>query len=337
MQKSSRAFELGQKYRQPLSQSDGRGYTREVDFAAGVSWHGVTTRQYVHCKQRIQPKTHDLASRQWRRLSFSPFRGPKNGDHRRSPIALTVGRPVGCRFCSQWEDARSSLHLSNPRNDPRLQQAGWPLQGPLVCSAPCHAVEVRARQYRGGVRMACSLTASRAMSDVADDEPRFLDCFKTFFDRASALSHHPHDVLETLRSCNSILRVEFPVRVRVPSTAWPLPPLSLPLFLSRPLVQSRPPVLPLCFLSRCSRVWVGTRFGMPSWRPPTWFSHTSPALTIAIAPVYFFLRRTHALSLSLSCLPCLLLASGFLLHYPLFDICSPLSLSLPATNPSSAD
>lgn len=53
---------------------------------------------------------------------------------------------------------------------------------------------------------------SRAMSDLADDEPRFLDCFKTFFDRASALSHHPHDVLETLRSCNSILRVEFPVR-----------------------------------------------------------------------------------------------------------------------------
>lgn len=180
--------------------------------------------------------------------------------------------------------------------------------------------------------MAASLTAARAMSDVADDEPRFLDCFKTFFDRASALSHHPHDVLETLRSCNSILRVEFPVRVRVASTAWALPPLSLPLFLSRSLVQSRPPVLPLCFPSRCPSSWVGTRFGMPSWWPPTWFSHTLPTLALAIALVY---SRT---------LPFLVLASVFLLHYPLFDTCS-VSLSLwdiarsprtdPATDPSA--
>ena len=52
-------------------------------------------------------------------------------------------------------------------------------------------------------------------SGVPDSEPRFLDCFKSYYDRASALSNHQAGVLQDLRSCRAILRVEFPVKVRL--------------------------------------------------------------------------------------------------------------------------
>ena len=45
------------------------------------------------------------------------------------------------------------------------------------------------------------------------DEPRFLECFKSYYDRAAALSHHSAGVLQDLKSCRAILRVEFPVKV----------------------------------------------------------------------------------------------------------------------------
>mmetsp|Transcript_21227 Transcript_21227/g.36363 ORF Transcript_21227/g.36363 Transcript_21227/m.36363 type:complete len:501 (+) Transcript_21227:43-1545(+) len=46
-----------------------------------------------------------------------------------------------------------------------------------------------------------------------EDEPDFLDCFKSFYDQASALSDHNAGVLQDLRSCRAILRVEFPVKL----------------------------------------------------------------------------------------------------------------------------
>jgi len=54
--------------------------------------------------------------------------------------------------------------------------------------------------------------AIRMSSGVPDSEPRFLDCFKSYYDRASALSNHQAGVLQDLRSCRAILRVEFPVK-----------------------------------------------------------------------------------------------------------------------------
>merc|ERR1712137_451039 len=56
-------------------------------------------------------------------------------------------------------------------------------------------------------------TAARLSSTGPEDEPRFLECFKSYYDNAAALSHHPAGVLQDLRSCRSILRVEFPVKV----------------------------------------------------------------------------------------------------------------------------
>jgi len=56
-------------------------------------------------------------------------------------------------------------------------------------------------------------TTARLSSTGPEDEPRFLECFKSYYDNAAALSHHPAGVLQDLRSCRSILRVEFPVKV----------------------------------------------------------------------------------------------------------------------------
>jgi len=43
-------------------------------------------------------------------------------------------------------------------------------------------------------------------------EPRFLDCFKTFYDKAAALSGLPDGVLNSMKQCQSILRVEFTIK-----------------------------------------------------------------------------------------------------------------------------
>merc|ERR1711963_997033 len=56
-------------------------------------------------------------------------------------------------------------------------------------------------------------TTARLSSTGPEDEPRFLECFKSYYDNAAAISHHPAGVLQDLRSCRSILRVEFPVKV----------------------------------------------------------------------------------------------------------------------------
>merc|ERR1712130_176106 len=56
-------------------------------------------------------------------------------------------------------------------------------------------------------------TTARLSSTGPEDEPRFLECFKSYYDNAAALSQHPAGVLQDLRSCRSILRVEFPVKV----------------------------------------------------------------------------------------------------------------------------
>merc|ERR1712137_368092 len=46
------------------------------------------------------------------------------------------------------------------------------------------------------------------------DEPRFLECFKAYYDRASVHSHYPPELLQDLKSCKAILRVEFPIQIQ---------------------------------------------------------------------------------------------------------------------------
>merc|ERR1712137_909582 len=46
------------------------------------------------------------------------------------------------------------------------------------------------------------------------DEPRFLECFKAYYDRASVHSHQPPELLQGLKSCKAILRVEFPIQIQ---------------------------------------------------------------------------------------------------------------------------
>ena len=59
-----------------------------------------------------------------------------------------------------------------------------------------------------------STTPVRHSSLGPEKEPSFLDCFKSYYDRAAALSDHNSGLLQDLRSCRAILRVEFPVKVR---------------------------------------------------------------------------------------------------------------------------
>jgi len=52
----------------------------------------------------------------------------------------------------------------------------------------------------------------RSLSSHNDGEPTFLECFKTFFDKASKLSGLPEHTLNSMKQCQNILRVEFQVK-----------------------------------------------------------------------------------------------------------------------------
>ena len=47
---------------------------------------------------------------------------------------------------------------------------------------------------------------------VGDNEPRFLDMVKLNFDRARSVARVDKDLFEVIKSCNSMLRVNFPLR-----------------------------------------------------------------------------------------------------------------------------
>jgi len=50
-----------------------------------------------------------------------------------------------------------------------------------------------------------------SQADV-DAEPRFLECFKQFFDKAAALSNLKPGTLSNMKECKNVLRVEFPIK-----------------------------------------------------------------------------------------------------------------------------
>jgi glutamate dehydrogenase (NAD(P)+) len=45
-----------------------------------------------------------------------------------------------------------------------------------------------------------------------DKEPRFLECFKTFFDKAAKLTNLKEGVINNMKECKVVLRVEFPIK-----------------------------------------------------------------------------------------------------------------------------
>ncbi|KAF2069380.1 hypothetical protein CYY_009305 [Polysphondylium violaceum] len=45
-----------------------------------------------------------------------------------------------------------------------------------------------------------------------DNEPRFLECFKQFFDKAASLTNLKPGVLNNMKECTTVLRVEFPIK-----------------------------------------------------------------------------------------------------------------------------
>nr|BAJ99466.1 predicted protein [Hordeum vulgare subsp. vulgare] len=59
---------------------------------------------------------------------------------------------------------------------------------------------------------AAVVAASRRHSHAPADEPKFLECFEQFFSKAASLANLPSHVVEGLKSCQNILRVEFPVK-----------------------------------------------------------------------------------------------------------------------------
>jgi hypothetical protein len=46
-----------------------------------------------------------------------------------------------------------------------------------------------------------------------DAEPRFLECFKTFFEKAAGLTNLKPGTINNMKECNVVLRVEFPIKV----------------------------------------------------------------------------------------------------------------------------
>eukprot|EP01112_Ceratiomyxa_fruticulosa_P011288 TRINITY_DN304_c0_g1_i5.p1 TRINITY_DN304_c0_g1~~TRINITY_DN304_c0_g1_i5.p1 ORF type:complete len:513 (+),score=100.77 TRINITY_DN304_c0_g1_i5:130-1668(+) len=48
--------------------------------------------------------------------------------------------------------------------------------------------------------------------DPVASEPRFLECFKHFFDKAAGLTNLKPGIIESMKECNVVLRVEFPVK-----------------------------------------------------------------------------------------------------------------------------
>ncbi|EFA84685.1 NAD-dependent glutamate dehydrogenase [Heterostelium album PN500] len=62
-----------------------------------------------------------------------------------------------------------------------------------------------------------SLVSNRSYSTEVsqheiDNEPRFLECFKTFFDKAAGLTNLKPGVINNMKECNVALRVEFPIK-----------------------------------------------------------------------------------------------------------------------------
>jgi len=71
----------------------------------------------------------------------------------------------------------------------------------------------RASALLGRVARPSSFAApARAYSSHNDGEPTFLECFKSFFDKASKLSGLPEHTLNSMKQCQNILRVEFQVK-----------------------------------------------------------------------------------------------------------------------------
>eukprot|EP01095_Lingulamoeba_sp_RSL-Kostka_P014800 TRINITY_DN658_c0_g1_i1.p1 TRINITY_DN658_c0_g1~~TRINITY_DN658_c0_g1_i1.p1 ORF type:complete len:510 (+),score=220.54 TRINITY_DN658_c0_g1_i1:41-1570(+) len=66
--------------------------------------------------------------------------------------------------------------------------------------------------YSNYLKLNAPLINKYKYSVEQDDEPRFLDCFQTFYNNAASKSTLPKGVLEAMKSCQSILRVEFSVK-----------------------------------------------------------------------------------------------------------------------------
>lgn len=61
-----------------------------------------------------------------------------------------------------------------------------------------------------------TISPSKAVPEVTqaeiDAEPRFLECFKTFFEKAAALTNLKPGTINNMKECNVVLRVEFPIK-----------------------------------------------------------------------------------------------------------------------------
>jgi len=48
--------------------------------------------------------------------------------------------------------------------------------------------------------------------EMIDNEPRFLECFKAFFDKAAHLTQLKEGVINNMKECKTVLRMEFPIK-----------------------------------------------------------------------------------------------------------------------------
>ncbi|GAM19123.1 hypothetical protein SAMD00019534_022980 [Acytostelium subglobosum LB1] len=56
-----------------------------------------------------------------------------------------------------------------------------------------------------------SYSSAVSQQDI-DNEPRFLECFKSFFDKAAGLTNMKPGALNNMKECHVVLRVEFPIK-----------------------------------------------------------------------------------------------------------------------------
>jgi len=61
-------------------------------------------------------------------------------------------------------------------------------------------------------RRSYSTPAHTVTQEEIDAEPRFLECFKMFFDKAAALTNLKAGIINNMKECNVVLRVEFPIK-----------------------------------------------------------------------------------------------------------------------------
>jgi len=54
--------------------------------------------------------------------------------------------------------------------------------------------------------------APAVTQEEIDKEPRFLECFKTFFDKAAGLTNLKPGIINNMKECKVVLRVEFPIK-----------------------------------------------------------------------------------------------------------------------------